>query len=175
MEISPLVLLIKTIADIFVFIFVLRFLLQLSNADYYNPIVQGIVRITRTPLLPFQKVLPRTGRVDVSPLLLALIVEVIKFVLLFHSYSHIGIIAMMSVISLLRSILNLYFYLSLGAVIISWVAPSSYHPAPQLILQLTEPLFGLVRKVLPPMGGLDFSPIVIFLVIQVALGFLPHI
>ncbi len=57
-------------------------------------------------------------------------------------------------------------------MIISWVAPDSYHPAPQLLLQLSEPLFALARRVIPPIGGLDLSPILIFLLIQIVQSYL---
>ena len=67
----------------------------------------------------------------------------------------------------LKTILDIYFFAVLGSVIISWVAPNSYHPGPQLIMQLTEPLYKITRKVIPSLGGLDLSPILIFIVIQI--------
>jgi len=76
-------------------------------------------------------------------------------------------ILLFSGVGVLDGILQIYFWAVIGAVIISWIAPDSYHPAPQLLLQLTEPLFALARKVIPPIGGLDLSPILIFLVIQI--------
>ncbi|WP_315982129.1 YggT family protein [Aliamphritea spongicola] len=69
--------------------------------------------------------------------------------------------------SVLSTILDIYFWAVLGSVIISWVAPGSYHPGPQLITQLTEPVFNLARKVVPSLGGLDLSPILIFIIIQI--------
>ena len=77
-----------------------------------------------------------------------------------------GIVLLSSVAYTINAILNIYFYAVIGSVIISWIAPGSYHPAPQLIMQLTEPLFKLFQKVIPPIGGLDLSPIFIFLAIQ---------
>jgi YggT family protein len=72
-----------------------------------------------------------------------------------------------TVAGVLNSVLDIYFWAVIGSVIISWVAPGSYHPAPQLISQLTEPVFKLAQKVIPPLGGLDLSPILIFLAIQI--------
>ncbi len=77
-------------------------------------------------------------------------------------------VALVTLVRSLSMILDIYFYAVIASVIISWVAPNSPHPAPQLISQLTEPLFKLARRVVPAMGGLDLSPILIFLAIQVA-------
>ncbi len=167
---DPITLIIRTIGEIYAFILILRFLLQIANADYYNPITQATVRLTRAPLLPLQKILPRMGRLDISPLLLAWVVKAITLVLIFMVVGaalNPAQLAVYSLIGTIDGILTIYFWATIGAVIISWVAPQSYHPAPQLILQLTEPLFALVRRVLPPLGGLDLSPILIFLVIQI--------
>lgn len=167
---DPIVLIIHTVGQIYAFILIMRFLLQLAGADYYNPISQAVVRITSVPLKPFQKLLPRMGRVDLSPLILAFIVYVLVLVAIIFvrgTTADPTAILLFSAVTLLDSILMIYFWTVIGAVIISWIAPDSYHPAPQLILQLTEPLFRLSRKVIPPIGGLDLSPILIFLIIQI--------
>jgi YggT family protein len=75
--------------------------------------------------------------------------------------------ALFGLFGVLDGILTIYFWAVIGSVILSWVAPNSYHPGPQLIMQITEPVFSLARKVIPPIGGLDLSPILIFLVIQI--------
>jgi len=165
------ILIIQTFGSLYAFLLILRFLLQLAGADYYNPISQAVVRATAMPLRPLQRLLPRVGRMDLSPLVLAFAVNILTLylILLVKGASAALIpVLLFSAVSLLDSILTLYFWAVIGAVVISWIAPSSYHPAPQLILQLTEPLFKLARKVIPPIGGLDLSPILIFLVIQIA-------
>lgn len=167
---DPVTLIIHTLGSLYAFMLVLRFLLQLAGADYYNPISQAVVRVTAVPLRPLQKLLPRVGRMDLSPLVLAFGVNVLTLYLMSLAQSLTGAlpaILLFSAVTLVDTILTIYFWAVIGAVIISWVAPNSYHPAPQLILQLTEPLFALARKVIPPIGGLDLSPILIFLVIQI--------
>lgn len=169
---DPIALIIRTLAELYIFILLFRFLLQLAKADYYNPISQAIVRLTQVPLAPLQKLLPKAGRMDLSPLLLALVVKLAMVALLIAIYGgavqiNLPMLLLQAVAGLFNSILSIYFWATLGAVIISWVAPGSYHPAPQLIIQLTEPLFRLTQKVIPPLGGLDLSPIVIFLLIQI--------
>ena len=167
---EPILLIIRTIGELYAFIVVLRFLLQLSRADFYNPISQAVARLTSAPLRPLQMILPRAGRVDLSALVLAYSVKLLTLVLLVAvAGQSVGITSLLlfALAGLLNTILTIAFWAVIAAVIISWIAPNNYHPAPQLILQLTEPLFALARKVIPPIGGLDLSPILIFLAIQI--------
>ena len=169
---DPITLIIKTLGELYIFILILRFILQLARADYYNPISQSIVRLTQPVLLPFQKLIPKAGRMDLSPLVVALLLKLGIFavlIMLAGGSVQVDVVKLLiyALVGLLDSILNIYFWAVIGSVIISWVAPGSYHPAPQLIGQITEPLFKLAQKVIPPIGGLDLSPILIFLVIQI--------
>ena len=167
---ETLSLIIRTLGECFAFIVVLRFLLQMAHADYYNPISQAVAKFTQVPLAPFQKVIPRVAGRDCSALVLAYLVKLATLVLLLlvndRGIQLVGTL-LITLISLLSMILDVYFYAVIASVIISWIAPNSYHPAVQLITQLTEPVFALARKAVPPIGGLDLSPILIFLVIQV--------
>ena len=168
---DPITLIIKTLGELYIFILLMRFLLQLARADYYNPISQSIVKLTQPVLLPLQKALPKAGRMDLSPLVVALLVKLGIFAVLIMMAGNIQVdvvkLLIYAAVGLLDSMLNIYFWAVIGSVIISWVAPGSYHPAPQLIGQITEPLFKLAQKVIPPLGGLDLSPILIFLTIQI--------
>lgn len=175
---DPLLLIIRTIGEMFAFIAILRFLLQAMNVDYYNPISQAVVKITQPPLMPMQRLLPRVGRLDLSPLLLAFLVKLgTLFLLVSMTGSRLDTAAviMLSVVGVLDTLLTILFWSTIGSVIISWVAPNSPHPAPQLLQQLVEPLFAQVRRVIPPIGGLDLSPIAIFLVIQIIQSQLPRL
>jgi YggT family protein len=167
---DPILLIIRTIGELYAFIVVLRFLLQLAKVDFYNPISQAVARLTSTPLRPLQRVIPRAGSVDLSALVLAYGVKLLTLFLLVLAAGQtvpIASLLLFALAGLLNTLLTIAFWAVIGAVIISWIAPNNYHPAPQLILQLTEPLFALARKVIPPIGGLDLSPILIFLAIQI--------
>jgi YggT family protein len=168
---DPISLIIRTLGEVFAFIFILRFILQISGADYYNPISQAIVRFTQIPLAPLHKLIPRYKRFDASPLIAAFLIKLaaVLLLVLFSQGAMPNIVAalLFALFSLLDSLLTIYFWAVIGSVILSWVAPNSYHPGPQLILQITEPLFTLARRVVPSIGGLDLSPILIFLVIQI--------
>ncbi|WP_417581237.1 YggT family protein [Nitrincola sp.] len=175
---DPLLLIIRTIGEIFAFIAILRFLLQTMKVDYYNPISQAVVKFTQPPLMPLQRIIPKLGRIDISPLVLAFLIKLATlFILVSITGSSLGIasIVMLSFIGVLDTLLTILFWATIGSVIISWVAPDSPHPAPQLLQQLVEPLFALVRRVIPPIGGLDLSPIAIFLVIQIVQSQLPRL
>ena len=168
---DPIVLIIRMLGEMYAFIVILRFLLQLSHADYYNPISQAVARITNVPVVALSRALPRMGRFDLSALLYAVAVKLATFVLLVLisgiAMPNILQLLVVATIGVVDAILTIYFWAVLGSVIISWVAPGSYHPGPQLIQQVTQPLFKLAQKVVPPIGGLDLSPILIFIVITI--------
>ena len=116
------------------------------------------------------RIVPRIGKIDPSALLYAVAVKMAVVVLLVLvsgiSMPNILQLSVFALVGVLDAILNIYFWAVLASVVISWVAPGSYHPGPQLIQQLTEPVFALARRVIPPIGGLDLSPILIFIIIQ---------
>ena len=163
-------LIIRTLGESFALLVALRFLLQLAHADFYNPISQAVAKFTKAPLAPFQRLIPKIAGHDFSALVLAFVIKLATLVLLLLINDRtVGplSVTLLAFISLLSMLLDIYFYAVIASVVISWVAPNSFHPAPQLISQLTEPLFKLARRVVPAIGGLDLSPILIFLVIQV--------
>lgn len=165
---DPVELIIKTVGQMYAFIVLMRFALQLSQADYYNPLSQAVVKLTNPLVRPLHRIFPKFKRIDLATLLLAVAV---KAVVLFAILSLRGTAPepahlIYAAGGALYTLLDLYFYAVIGSVIISWIAPDSYHPAPQLIMQVTQPLFSQVQKVIPPIAGLDLSPIVIFVVIQ---------
>ena len=173
---DPLFLIIRTLGQIIAFIAVLRFLMQTMNVDYYNPISQAVARITQPLVAPLQRVLPRIGRVDISALIVAFLFTLLTlFILVSLSQIEVDVVTLtvLSLVSVFNLLLTILFWATIGSVIISWVAPGSHHPGPQLIVQLTEPLFAQVRRVLPALGGLDLSPILIFLVIRLIQSQLP--
>lgn len=79
-----------------------------------------------------------------------------------------------SVLGVVALLVNIYFFALLAMIILSWVAPGSHHPAIYLLHQITEPVMAPFRKALPPMGGMDFSPILLFILINVVQIALRH-
>ena len=171
---SPLsevgMLLINTIGSLALLVVILRFLLQLVRADFYNPISQFIVKATNPLLVPLRRLIPGLGGIDVASLVLTYAIQVLVMagVLMLSGYplpwANILIWALIGITAL---VLNVYFWGLIITVIASWIAPNSYNPALILINQILEPVIRPIREKMPDMGGLDLSPIVVFLLIQV--------
>ncbi|WOG28500.1 YggT family protein [Endozoicomonas sp. 8E] len=168
---SSLVFLIQTLGGLYIMAVLLRFLLQLVKADFYNPISQAIVKVTSPLLNPLRKVIPGMGGLDLAALVLALILQILLVYVLFmvQGFAADAIpfpqVLIVSLKELAGEILNIYMFSLIIIAIASWVAPGSYNPGLMLLHQLTEPLSSRVRRVIPPLGGLDFSLMVLVLII----------
>ncbi len=157
--------LVQTFAGLYLIMVMLRFLMQASRVDFYNPICQAIVKLTDPPVKPLKRLIPAVRGVDFATLLVALIVQLLAIMLImtlsggwmFHpSYVAWALLGLVSLI------FDIYFFALIIMVIASWIAPYGDHPALQLVHQLTDPICTPARKLLPPMGGLDFSIILVF-------------
>lgn len=162
------VFLIQTFAGLYLILILLRFLMQVSKVDFYNPICQAIVKVTDLPIKPLKKVIPTVRGVDFATLLVALVFQILAIalvMLLKGGYLFHPVYIAWSMVGLVSSIFDIYFFALIVMVISSWIAPHSNHPAMALVRQLTEPICAPARKLLPPMGGLDFSIILVFVAI----------
>lgn len=170
--VSPAVFLIETLFSLYLFALMLRFLLQWVEGDFYNPISQFLVRVTHPLLRPLRRVVPSIGRIDTASLLLMLALQAtdIYLISLLQQFqispASLAVAAFAQLLELLHDIL---FYSILISALLSWVAPGGgYNPAVALLHSLTEPLLRGVRRVLPPMGGLDMSPLLALVALQFA-------
>ena len=169
-----IVLVVNTLGHVLMLVLLLRFLLQATRADFYNPVSQSLVRLTAPVLNPLRRVIPSWRNFDFATLLVALLFGVLATLIMLLAskidltLSGIGIGTLLSwsFVGMLSYISKIYFWGLLISVIASWVAPFSGNPALMLVQQLLEPVQSLFRKVIPPIGGLDLSPIFIFLAIQ---------
>ena len=165
------VLLVNTLGGLYLLAIMLRFLLQVARADFYNPFTQAIVKVTDPAVRLFRRIIPGYRGLDFASLVLALLVQCIATTLLISlsgfGIPGAGLVVSWSVIGLLSLVLNIYFWGMMISIIASFIAPHSAHPALVLIRQLTEPLMEPFRRILPSMGGLDLSPIFVFLAIQI--------
>jgi len=165
-----LLLIINMLGGLYIFTVIMRFLLQATRADFYNPVSQSIVKFSSPLLNPLRKVIPSYKGFDFAALVLALLLNTLATISMIliagFALPGIGSIVAWSFIGLLDFILNIYFYGLLISIIASWIAPYSGNPVLLLIHQLLGPIMKKVHKVIPPMGGLDFSPIFVFLGIQ---------
>jgi YggT family protein len=160
----------QTIGSFYLLIVLLRFILQLVRADFYNPLSQFIVRATHPLLKPLRRIIPSIGGLDLASLVLALIVQ---FVLMALTLMLMGVgvgdpllILVWSIIGVTALLLKVFFFALIISVILSWVAQGTHNPAALLINQICEPLLAPIRRILPNLGGLDLSPIVAFLILN---------
>lgn len=177
---NSLATILNVLGGIYLLAVLLRFLLQVAKADFYNPMSQAVVRITDPAVKIFRKVIPGYRGIDFSTLVLAFVVEAIAICVLILAYGgtlpSLTYIVTWAFVGVLLFIVNIYYYAIIASIIMSFVMMFSGnmnpHPLLQLIWQLTEPVMGPIRKIIPPMGGLDFSPIFIFIAIQLVQNFL---
>ena len=163
---NPLVFLVEVIFGLYLLIILLRFLLQLVKADFYNPISQFIVKATSPALKPLRKVIPGFGGMDIASLILAWIVATLKifFIQLITGKSGLFLLALLlAVPAIVDLFLNIFLFSILIMVILSWVSPGGYNPAVGLLYSLTDPVMKPARRLIPPMGGLDLSPMLVMI------------
>ena len=170
--------LVQTLLSLYLVAMLLRFLLQLVRADFYNPISQFLVKITNPVVVPLRRVIPGYGGVDMASLLLSLLLQMLAIIVLLALHGldlpNVGLLLLWSALGVIGLLVNIYFFALLAMIILSWIAPGSGHPAVHLLYQVTEPVMAPLRKMLPPMGGLDFSPILMFILINVVQIALRH-
>jgi YggT family protein len=156
---NPFIFLIDILFQLYATALLIRLLLQWVHADFYNPVSQFIVKITNPPVLPLRKIIPGFGGIDVSTLLLAFIILAIKIMLVYQTIDPfaVGILAFGETLLL---IIRIFFYSIIIQAILSWVNPDPYNPAVSLLNSLTHPILKIFRKFIPPVGGMDLSPMV---------------
>ncbi|WP_338583683.1 YggT family protein [Pseudomonas sp. MAG733B] len=160
---------IQTLGSLYLLIVLLRFILQLVRANFYNPLCQFIVKATQPLLKPLRRVIPSMFGLDMSSLVLALLVQMALFavILLLSGY---GVDALLLVpwalIGIFALFLKILFWAMIISVILSWVAPGSHNPGAELVQQITEPVLAPFRRIIPNLGGLDISPIFAFIALQ---------
>ncbi len=171
--IQAAVTLVQFVVGMYLVIVLLRFLLQLVRADFYNPISQAIVKLTNPPLKILRKIVPGFAGIDWPSIVLILLVQLLEIVLIcllvLQTLPNIVGLIVLCFASVLRLCVFLYIALIFVSVIISWINPGAYNPATILIYQLIEPVMQPVRRKIPTAGGLDFSPMVVLLLLYLAL------
>ena len=165
---------IQTLGSLYLLIVLLRFILQLVRANFYNPLCQFTVKATQPLLKPLRRVIPSLFGLDMSSLVLAIVVQMVIFaVVLTLSYMSFNVLGLLlwAIIGVTALFLKVFFFALIINVILSWVAPGSTSPGAELVNQITEPALAPFRRFLPSMGGLDISPILAFMVIQLIQSF----
>lgn len=171
-------LLIQFLFSFLIVFLMLRFLLAWVRADFYNPLSQAIVSVTNPILVPLRRVIPPIGRIDTAAILLMLLLQAIELTLLLLLHGRptpVGPILLASVVQLVRLGVWVFIAAIFIQVIVSWVAPGSRNPAASLAWSLTEPLMRPLRRVIPPFGMIDITPMIAILLLFIGLRILDHL
>lgn len=162
---------VKTLVQLYLLLLLLRFWLPVLRADFRNPIAQGILRITSPLVIPVRRFISPIGRLDTSTILVAYVLE---FLLVLTLLALRGLnvealpIAITAILELAIQSLNLFFFVILIKVVLSWVAPQNYNPMTALLNTMAEPVLRPFRRIVPAIGGFDISPIFAIVLLKAA-------
>ncbi len=160
------VFLVDTLFWLYILAVMLRLLLQMARASFYNPIAQFLVKITNPAVVPLRRIIPGIAGFDVASLVLLLALQLVQLTLTFlllDQNLQLGGLLVLSIAKLINLLINVFFFSILIEIILSWVRPGDYHPVTALIHSLNEPLLGPARRLLPPLGGFDLSPVLVLI------------
>ena len=150
--------------------FVLRLLFQWARADFRDPMADAIVHITNWLIMPLRKILPPIGKIDTATVVAVLAIASVRtltnFLLMGVGVGDLETFLLVTVLELARMVLRIYLFAMLLYWLTSFVSPGGYAPGVRLLSQLCEPILKPVRRIIPPIGQIDFS----FLWVSIAIG-----
>jgi len=177
---AALVFIINAVAQLYLFVLLLRLLLPWLGADFRNPIAQAILKITSPVVVPLRRIIPPFGRLDTATVLVAFIIQyllILVILLIYGQSAGFLEIAATALVDLVLLTLRLFVFAIIIRVILSWIAPGGYNPATAIIHTLTDRVLMPFRRIIPPLGGLDLSPLAAIILITavtiVVAGFKP--
>ena len=175
---NSLIFIVDALSNLYISMFVLRFILQWIRASYQNPLAQFVLRITAPLVVPARRVLPSVRGLDFPTLIVAILLECVATALVF---SIVGFMPSVQtflgsvVLRLLSLTLWLYCGMILIYVIMSWVADRQYHPIGAALYEIVDPVLRPVRRFVPPVGGVDLSPLIVVILLQAIIIALPSL
>jgi YggT family protein len=171
--VNALYFLVDSVLTLALYVALLRLLMQWSRADFRNPIAQAVVKITNPLIMPLRRVLPPINKIDTASVVTVLIVTLADVVLM-SMVRGFGVppgllLLRAAALLLATSVLWLYFYAIFLYALMSLIAQGSYSPMQPLLTSLCEPILQPIRRIIPPLAGLDLSPLWAGLLIQALL------
>jgi len=160
--------LLQFIVGLIIFALMLRFLLRATYADWNHPIVQFIAKVTNPLCAPINKAMPAKGRWDWSAVITAVIIQALFVIAIgFLTDRNFGVpfIVLASTTEIANQLLDMMFWLIIIQAVLSWISPGN-NPNTVIFDQLTQPILAPFRRLVPPMGGIDLTPIVAILAIK---------
>jgi YggT family protein len=162
--------LIEIIFGLYILAILLRYLLARVRADFYNPLSQFIVKITNPPIKPLRRIIPGYLGVDWPSIILLLFVQALQILIISLIASGrvpapLGLLVL-TIAHLIKQIIYVYLFIIIVQVVISWVNPGAYNPITVIMYQLSEPILKPARRLIPPAGGFDWSPLIVLIGLQ---------
>jgi YggT family protein len=171
---SAIAFIVDTLLSLALFVFLARLLLQLARADFRNPLAQAIVQLTNPLIVPLRRVLPPIGKVDTASVLAVLLVAAVDVALVavLHGGAWPEPIVWLDLVLLeiAHMLLSIYLYAIILYALLSMIAPGGYSPLQSMLASLCEPVLRPIRRIIPPLAGLDLSPLVATLIILALLS-----
>ena len=167
--------LVDTVFGLYILIVLLRFLFQLTGADFYNPISQFIVKASNPLLSRLRRVVSELWGIDFAAVVLLIVLEGARIgitALLIGRTPELAGVLVLSIAELLKLAVYVMVFSIFVRALLSWISMGRSHPMLQLLYSFTEPLMAPARRILPAMGGLDLSPIIVFIVLMLILKLL---
>jgi YggT family protein len=170
---AALIFIVETLLNLCLIAILLRLLLQWSRADFRNPLARSIVHLTNPVIVPLRRLLPAIGRLDtascVAAAVIALLWVSVSFLLNGLGPPPALLWLRLAVIEIVRTTLWIYFIAIILYALLSFIAPGTYSPAQSLLVSMCEPVLRPFRRIIPPLGGLDLSPLWAVIIIQALL------
>lgn len=164
---AALLFLINTLFDLYLFVLIIRIILVYVGSNYFDPVTQFVVKLTDWIVKPLRRIVPNIGRIELSSILLVLILEIVKFSLvssLSFGLPHPLGLLILAVGDALKMLIMTFFYAIILQVLVSWLQP--YSPVSRILYQVTLPIMRPFQRLIPPIGGIDISPIPALIVLQ---------
>ncbi|SHO59200.1 YggT family protein [Vibrio quintilis] len=162
--------LISTLFNLYIMVVIMRIWLQAARADFYNPFSQFVVKATQPVVAPLRRIIPSVGNIDLATLVFAYVLCVLKFTILVlvatqGSFGFQPYYFYLSLLALVKAAGGLLFWVLLIRAILSWVSQGR-SPIEYVFMQITEPFLAPIRRILPDLGGIDLSILVLFILLQ---------
>jgi YggT family protein len=166
MNSEPFVFLLDTVFKIYIFLVLLRFLMQWMGADFFNPVAQFVVKITKPLLNPIRKIVAAGGHIDYASLIALFGLQALYGFLkasLGGAQVAYGVLAVWTIAELVNLFLNTLVIMIIVRALLSWINPGTYNPAISLLYNITDPILNFGKKLIPPISGIDLSPMIIII------------
>lgn len=164
------VFLIQSIFDLYIFILLLRVILQWVNTDNYNPLFVVVTKLTDPPLRPICRMIPNLHGIDFAAIIVLLSLEMLKIAFLvliqINATPHLLGLVVLAFAELLNQLINIFFYAVIALTILSWISPLAQGPLVEIVVRISEPLIKPIRGIMPSVSGLDFSPLILIVCLK---------